>query len=281
MGLFTASLYWVIVGVWTCVLVYAVLHRNRNRKIFGSAKVLLFVVAIDAVRDIFENVYFGFYFGSKYGMFDPIFGDTLGHPALLLLPKLANIGAGMVVLFILLLDWLPKAATERTTLDELATVDGMTGLFNRRHFLSLATIEHERAARYGRKLSLMMLDIDYFKKVNDDFGHHVGDIAIAQVARICKQHCREADIPARIGGEEFVVLLPETSLDDAYLVAERIRTTVANLVIPSEDTQVKFTISVGIAERSEGSTLDAIMRHADEALYVSKNAGRNLTTRTA
>ena len=105
----------------------------------------------------------------------------------------------------------------------LATVDGMTGLFNRRHFLSLAEIEWSRYQRYWRPMSLILFDIDRFKSINDSFGHHVGDHVIAQIADICHQQKRKSDIIARFGGEEFLILLPETKLEAAQRVAERLR----------------------------------------------------------
>jgi len=278
-GYFTALLYWVIVAVWTVVFVYAVVYGKRNPKIVGSAKVLLLVLAIDAVRDVVENVYFGFYFGSKYGVFPDELADKLGHPALLLMPKIANVLAGTIVLFILLLDWFPKATAERSSLDELASVDSLTGVFNRRHFLSLATNEYERAARYERPLSLLLLDIDHFKKVNDTFGHHGGDAVIRQLGRLCRIQCREVDITARLGGEEFAMLLPETGIDETFVLAERLRQVVESLPIPYDHHEIRITVSIGISARRPQEGLDLMMKRADEALYASKRAGRNLVSR--
>jgi predicted signal transduction protein with EAL and GGDEF domain len=105
----------------------------------------------------------------------------------------------------------------------LATVDGMTGLFNRRHFLSLAEIEWSRYQRYSRPMSLILFDIDRFKSINDSYGHYAGDHVIMQIADICRQQKRKSDIIARFGGEEFLMLLPETDLAAAQRVAERLR----------------------------------------------------------
>ena len=279
MGYFTALLYWIIVAVWTVVFAYAVIYGRRNPKIVGSAKILLVVLAIDAIRDVVENVYFGFYFGSKYGVFPNELADKLGHPALLLMPKIANVLAGTIVLFILFLDWFPKATAERNSLDELASVDSLTGVFNRRHFLSLAAQEHDRASRYQRALSLLLIDIDHFKKVNDTFGHQGGDVVIRQLGRLCKIQSREVDITARLGGEEFAMLLPETDMDEAFILAERLRLVVECLPISYDHHEIRITISIGISTRMQDDGLDLMMKRADEALYESKRAGRNLVSR--
>jgi diguanylate cyclase (GGDEF)-like protein len=105
----------------------------------------------------------------------------------------------------------------------LATVDGMTGLFNRRHFLALAEIEWSRYQRHGRPMSLVLFDIDRFKSINDGFGHYAGDHVIMKIAEICRQQRRKSDIIARFGGEEFLILLPETELTAAQRIADRLR----------------------------------------------------------
>src|SRR5471032_324942 len=150
MAIVAAVLYWVIVAIWIGVLACTLYFSRGKALIFGSARILLAVVAIDTLRDIIENIYFGIYFGSQYGFFDKSVAAVLGQPFLLMLPKIANIVAGCVVLFILLLQWFPNAARERRTLGKLATVDGMTGLINRQCSLELAEVEFERARRYDR-----------------------------------------------------------------------------------------------------------------------------------
>ena len=158
----------------------------------------------------------------------------------------------------------------------LATVDGMTGLFNRRHFLSLAEIEWSRYQRYWRPMSLILFDIDRFKSINDSFGHHVGDHVIVQIADICHQQKRKSDIIARFGGEEFLILLPETKLEAAQRVAERLRRKVEASAFPVTSNAVTATISVGVVEASP--TMDTIfdlIKLADKALYKAKNSGRN------
>ena len=160
--------------------------------------------------------------------------------------------------------------------EDLASVDGLTGLFNRRHFLELAESEWSRFDRYERPLSLMMIDIDHFKSINDRFGHDIGDRVIEHVASICREGKRASDIVARIGGEEFVTLLPETPLDSALLVAERLRRRIAESPLLDAAARVALTASIGVAEAgARTGNIAALMKDADEALYRAKNAGRD------
>ena len=161
-------------------------------------------------------------------------------------------------------------------LEKLATVDSMTGLYNRRHFLTLAEAEWCRFQRYQRPLSMLMIDIDHFKSVNDRYGHAVGDEAIASVAAACQQSKRNSDIVGRFGGEEFAVLLPETDSAQAAIVAERIRERVAGRCLSVHNVQFKLTISIGFATATLSmSGVDALLHAADEALYQAKGGGRN------
>lgn len=161
-------------------------------------------------------------------------------------------------------------------LEKLATVDSMTGLYNRRHFLTLAEAEWSRFQRYQRPLSMLMIDIDHFKSVNDRYGHAVGDEAIVSVATACQQSKRNSDVVGRLGGEEFAVLLPETDSAQAAVVAERIRERVAGHFLSVHNIQFKLTISIGSATATLSmSGVDALLRASDEALYQAKAGGRN------
>lgn len=275
MAIVAAALYWIIVAIWLGVLACTLYFSRGKTIIFGSARILLAVVAIDTLRDIIENVYFGIYFGSQYGFFDRGVAAVLGQPLLLMLPKIANIFAGCVVLFILLLQWLPNAARERTTLGKLATVDGMTGLLNRQRFLELAEMEFERSQRYGRPLSMLMIDIDLFKLVNDQHGHDIGDKVILDIAKLCRSISREIDLVARLGGEEFVILLPETSLLNAAALAERLRMAAQENRVSLPESNLAVTVSIGVAQCLPAIELAEMMKHADMALYAAKRAGRN------
>jgi diguanylate cyclase (GGDEF)-like protein len=159
-------------------------------------------------------------------------------------------------------------------MEQLATIDGMTGIYNRRHFLSLADREWERARRYRRSLSLLMIDIDYFKAINDRFGHEVGDRAIVHVANLAGGCKRTSDVLARIGGEEFALLLPETEIAQAEALAERLRGEVAKC--PLAEVSHSATVSIGVATADEEMQgISDLMKKADQALYAAKRNGRN------
>ena len=161
-------------------------------------------------------------------------------------------------------------------LEELASIDGMTGLNNRRHFLALARAEWDRYQRYKRPLALIMLDIDLFKSVNDRYGHDVGDRVLKEVADVFRTSKRASDIVGRVGGEEFALLLPETTLDNARAAGERMRKAVANRVVAVDGTIIPITISVGASAAQEGTSgIVKLMKQADVALYEAKRAGRN------
>lgn len=171
--------------------------------------------------------------------------------------------------------------TERKQMESrlrlLATTDELTGCLNRRAFFSIAEQELERAARYGGAVSILMIDLDHFKHINDRFGHGVGDRALKAAAAAMADGLREIDALGRLGGEEFAVLLPETLLDGALPVAERLRAAVAAVELPLDGgTVLRLTASLGAAERlPEESAPDQLLARADSALYRAKAEGRN------
>lgn len=161
-------------------------------------------------------------------------------------------------------------------LETLASIDSMTGIYNRRQFLALAEAEWARFQRYHRPLSMLMVDIDHFKAVNDCFGHATGDAALAAVAHACQADRRSSDIVGRVGGEEFALLIPETDIQQAGTVAERIRKAVSEGMADVLGGNITLTVSIGIAEANVGmSGVAALMRDADQALYLAKADGRN------
>jgi diguanylate cyclase (GGDEF)-like protein len=164
-------------------------------------------------------------------------------------------------------------------LEQMATTDGMTGLLNKRAMQTSAEQKVAAAARFSRKLSVLVTDIDFFKKVNDTYGHDVGDQVIRGLGEILKRQKRNTDVVARFGGEEFVVLCEETNEKGALLLAERIREDVEKTVFQSSMGSFSVTCSVGIATFPEGGRdWDSLFKSADEALYVSKRSGRNRST---
>lgn len=158
----------------------------------------------------------------------------------------------------------------------LARTDGLTGLFNRRHFFTLAEHEFKVARRYNSALSVAIFDLDHFKHVNDRWGHQVGDEVLKHISRLVQSQLREADILARYGGEEFILLMPNSNAKEAEHVAERIRASILAYQIPQTNTVQRITVSIGVAVlTAKVASLDHLIRHADSALYNAKESGRD------
>ncbi|RJX30225.1 MAG: diguanylate cyclase [Oxalobacter sp.] len=162
-------------------------------------------------------------------------------------------------------------------LEILASTDVLSGTGNRRHFLETAEREIDRAHRYSRPLSLIMLDVDHFKKINDSHGHQYGDAVISTLGQMLVEKVRGHDIVCRIGGEEFAILMPETKLADAALIAERLRESLASTPMRFENNQeIPCTASFGVTElSSEDKSIYDLMPRADKGLYDAKHQGRN------
>ncbi|GAB6036083.1 hypothetical protein JCM15519_06420 [Fundidesulfovibrio butyratiphilus] len=159
-------------------------------------------------------------------------------------------------------------------LHHLASVDPLTGLYNRSRFFALADEEIRRAERYGRSLAVVMLDIDYFKDINDTFGHEAGDKALKAFARLCLGLLRDCDVVGRLGGEEFCLLLPETGIEGALAVAERLRASVAGMTLEGLSRPVTVSLGVSLVRPGEPQA-DLAVARADQALYKAKQNGRN------
>ncbi len=161
-------------------------------------------------------------------------------------------------------------------LERLATTDSLTGVYNRHQLVSLAEIEFERARRYKHPTSTIMLDIDYFKQINDTYGHATGDKVLLSLAQLLTREVRTSDLVARYGGEEFMLLLPETSLEKAQEMAERIRFTVADTPFMVDGQTIRFTISLGVtSSESVGQDFESLLKEADRLMYQAKQSGRN------
>jgi len=172
-------------------------------------------------------------------------------------------------------------AKEETNLrlERLAITDSLTGVGNRRKFLDVADMERRRAYRYGVPFSVVMLDIDYFKAVNDHYGHEGGDIALCELTRVVDSQLRCSDLLVRLGGEEFALLLPETGQDSAWALAERVRRKVAAHVIHTGVLCFSITVSMGVTEmlQDRKDSVKGMLNRADDALYKAKSGGRNRT----
>jgi diguanylate cyclase (GGDEF)-like protein len=170
-----------------------------------------------------------------------------------------------------------ELAEANTRLAQLAVTDGLTGLYNHRHFHERIALEVERSQRSGLPLSLLMLDVDHFKQFNDTYGHPAGDEVLRQLARVLSDTRRANDVVARYGGEEFAVILVDTAKFTAAKVAERVRErTFAHDFSDAAPKAPKLSVSVGVATYpDDGSDAEALVRSADTALYAAKRAGRN------
>ena len=165
----------------------------------------------------------------------------------------------------------------KVQLNYFATIDPLTNTFNRRHFLELSERKIKRTQTSNGHASFLLFDIDHFKKINDEHGHIIGDQVLHGIAQTCMNNLRPDDILGRFGGEEFVILLPETKLEDAKNIAERLRQLIAGTPIKTEIGPVRTTISIGIAikEKTASISIDQLLSRADRAMYSAKQAGRN------
>ena len=170
-----------------------------------------------------------------------------------------------------------KLREEVNQLQALVRTDELTGLFNFRYFSHAMELEMERTRRSGQPTSLIMFDLDHFKDINDDHGHEAGNAVLTHVAALVRKTLRRLDIPCRYGGEEFTIILPDTSLTDGILLANRLRVIIENSTIASEEKQLKVTASFGVDRYSTGDTRTEkeFIEKVDSFLYQAKEEGRN------
>ncbi len=159
---------------------------------------------------------------------------------------------------------------------KVASTDYLTGVTNRRYFMELTERELKRAKRYGSHFALVVIDLDLFKRINDTYGHQVGDIVLKKFCDVCEKDLRDTDIFGRIGGEEFAILLPDTPFAQAQEVIERIRKDVERADVQiGKEMPLHFTASFGMTELKEATDFEGLFKQADEALYLAKESGRN------
>ena len=173
------------------------------------------------------------------------------------------------------IDYAIEIAAQYQLLREIASHDGLTDLYNHREMHVLLDKEIDRACRYTTSLSLIMLDIDHFKKINDNHGHLVGDCVIRWLADLIKESSRTCDINSRYGGEEFAIILPETTGESAYTKAEALRQLIETSSYSDDKINVSITVSMGVAEFDPNDTKISFIERSDKALYCSKSLGRN------
>ncbi|PTT99766.1 GGDEF domain-containing protein, partial [Pseudomonas sp. HMWF031] len=166
-----------------------------------------------------------------------------------------------------------EAVVEKLT--QLSTQDALTGLKNRRYFTQRAKAAWQNYKRHNHTFSLLIVDIDFFKRINDEYGHHVGDTVLVKIARILEDSLRESDVIARWGGEEFLILLPSLKVQEAFWVAEKLRKTVADYEIDAPPYSVSATITCGVADIRDYDSVEACIHAIDKKLYAGKESGRN------
>ncbi len=227
---------------------------------------------------------FGFYMLKEHGI--TVFSSVskqeilnrLGKDLIRIIPVLTILFAAFVYLTFNNYRHHKKIAEQRRQLFLLANTDELTGLYNRRNFMSKEKTERIRSERYQRPLSYIMLDIDYFKAINDTYGHEYGDNALQWLAKIMNQTCRTGDVICRYGGEEFIIMLPETSQQEAMNLAERLRKEIAGLPLQFASETINMTASFGVAcyDASKENNPDSnVIDQADKAMYQAKKSGRN------
>jgi two-component system cell cycle response regulator len=189
-----------------------------------------------------------------------------------------NVGCRITHLHEALAEKINKLESATVTISRLARTDELTGLHNRRSFNEAFTLALSAARRHSHPLSLISIDLDHFKTVNDTFGHSVGDLVLKEFADLLKEMVRVEDIASRWGGEEFIVLLPDTTREAAHTLAERIRTSFEKQL--SSAAPLKVTASFGVVQLQNGENEDDLIRRVDNALYVAKKEGRNRVVTT-
>lgn len=183
--------------------------------------------------------------------------------------------------FILLQEDITERKNYQNALEHLAATDHLTNLLNRRAFLDAMEKEMRRAHRYGHPLTLLMLDVDHFKRINDTYGHPAGDEVLRRIAATTRRLLRDEDLTGRLGGEEFAIALVQAPLIAAAVVAERLRKIISELVIDFEGRQISVTVSIGVAEfGADADNLTRLVTLADERLYAAKHSGRNCVVST-
>ncbi|MBI3515613.1 MAG: GGDEF domain-containing protein, partial [Proteobacteria bacterium] len=223
------------------------LYRARDRRlIWYAAGFAVFLTALGYALDPPDNIWDG----------------------------VTNRSFSILVIAISAVGLIELAKHEQRLVEETIT-DPLTGVLNRRRFTELSVLEEGRARRHGFPFTVLMLDIDHFKRVNDKYGHPVGDKVIKSLADMCSKSLRTPDLLARFGGEEFVLTLPETDLEGASVVAERLRRGAEKLELATELGPLRFTISVGISAYRSGMPFAEVVESADQALYRAKEGGRN------
>lgn len=238
-----------------CIALYSWLKGNRSARFFllGAISGLIgvFITAI-TLMSLIPYTYFTFK-ASDFGMYIDI-----------------------ILLSFALADRMKMTQIKRRKAELDAQTDALTGLLNRRAFYTISAIESQKLLCYHHDFSVIMLDIDNFKKINDTYGHHIGDTVLTLVASCIKEHFRDCDYLFRLGGDEFILFLPDCKKEEAYTLAKQLLVSITQIDLNQQDNHLSMSCSIGISEFKEHDEgIDAIVRRADEALYEVKHSGKN------
>lgn len=274
------KIYWILLielGIMTAFITFVLWHTGRTQSPLMSLYFLVIIAAAVALDP--RLAFFKVAIISACCFFLACNPETAAGFSFS-----ANIGSVMLFFSFWLVAYIATMLSRQTDIARkkilhLSETDYLTGLYNMRSFVALAKRECERSARHGHPFSIMMLDADHLKMVNDTYGHESGSNMIKHLSRDIGAHVRSSDIAARFGGDEFVVLLPEADAEHAVIAAERIRKTIAASPLNIREGTVTVTISIGIAcFPDHGACVEEIIHRADNAMYWSKKNGRNRTT---
>jgi diguanylate cyclase (GGDEF)-like protein len=272
----------VHMAMWSSIVVWAYVPGDASSLMFA----MLVHVGLISLTVVMSNPHRQLLFSDLLAPTVALVGPPL-HDGTLFSLGLTALGVFYIALMLMVGLKIHASTTETLVLrqrndalirelEQQVRRDGLTGLSNRAHFIATGRFELERAARYRHPLALLMLDIDHFKRINDSYGHLAGDEVLKAVSRVFEDVVRANDCLARLGGEEFAVLMPETALDPASAAAERLRVAVSRLRCELQEGVVTPTMSVGVAIADEGGeSLSSLMRRGDLAMYEAKAQGRN------
>lgn len=256
------------------------MNQNASKKI--ERNLALLNTALYAVSATLVAVAL-YYSVFKYEVFSTRTGGLLSFGDKLLVFALCSLLAGVLFSVLVVSPVMKRNKQERSQMDrraqnlqKQATTDPLTGMHNRRYFEEALKGYLSEFNKIGATLGLLILDLDHFKNVNDNYGHDVGDMVLKEVALRMRAICREHDVVARLGGEEFALITPYAGMDQLLGVAERYREMVEDLAIKTGNVVIRPTVSIGVATNENGTTsVDDLFKAADKKLYQAKNAGRN------
>ena len=270
--------YAALASIWACEILFTIiLNRLTTGMVYGIGGYMYFILLpLLMLQGLTLRINLAYDLGAAViphlmGALGIVQGFEHAHYAILIWPAIVM---AAIAQFATEIEYFQRYHLKRA-LEASANTDPLTGVSNRRHFMERANEEVRRAKRLSGSLVFLMMDIDFFKKINDKYGHPAGDKVIKALATTSKRQIREIDLLGRLGGEEFAVLLVDTDLKNGKLVAERIRAAIEQERVMDAGPEMRFTVSVGVAVLQGDCDIDTLLLRADEGLYRAKKKGRN------